>query len=51
MANEELEKVAKINQSYLNDFLQYLSYMIDKGEVDEAEMKFQDNMRRLKKNK
>lgn len=49
MADEDLEKVAKINQQYLNDFLQCLSYMIDKAEVDEAEMKFQDTMRKLKK--
>ena len=43
------EKVEKINASYVNDFFQMLSYIIEEQQADEAEEKFQDTLRRAKK--
>lgn len=50
-ADEKIEQVEKINKTYLNDFLQYMSYLIDKNEMQEQEDKFQDNLRKAKKNR
>jgi hypothetical protein len=51
MADEKVEKVAEVYQIHLNDFLQYLSYLIDKGEAEKQEMDFQDNLRKAKRGK
>ena len=49
ISDEKIEKVGKVYQIYLNDYLQYLSYMIEKGQVEEEEDKFQENLRKAKK--
>jgi len=49
MADEKIEKVAAIKQEYLSDALLFLSYMIRKSEVDEAEDKFQEQRRKAMK--
>ena len=46
MADEKVEKVIQLNQTYLTTTFFYLSYLIDKGEVDEVEDKFQENLRK-----
>ena len=48
MADEKLEKVAEIKQQYLTDFLTFLSYLIQKGEMEEQEDKFQETIRKAK---
>lgn len=49
ICDEKIEKIGEVNQIYLNDFLQYLSYMYEKQEVEEIEDKFQDARRRSMK--
>lgn len=49
MANEKVEKVGEINQLYLTDFMQFLTYMIEKNDVDRIEDKWQDVRRRSMK--
>ncbi len=49
IAGEKITKVGEVYQVHLNDFLQYLTYMADKREVDEAEDKFQENLRKSRK--
>lgn len=49
MADEKIEKIAEINQQYLNDTLTFLSYLITKQEAEEEEDKFQENLRKAKK--
>jgi hypothetical protein len=49
MANEEITKVAQINQIYLTDFLEFLTYLIQKGEADEEEDKFQERRRKAQR--
>lgn len=51
MAGESYTEVFKINQSYARDFLFYLSYLIQKSEMEEVEEKFQDNLRKAKRGK
>ena len=48
VCNEKADKIGEIYQMYLNDYLQYLSYLIDKAEVDRAEDEFQETIRRAK---
>lgn len=49
MADEKITKIAEVYQIYLMDFLQFYSYLIEKGECDEVEEKYQENLRRMKK--
>ena len=49
MADEKVEKVGEINQLYLTDFMQFLTYMIEKQEVDRIEEKWNENRRRLER--
>ena len=49
MANEEITKVAEIYQIHLNDFLTFLTYRIQKGEMEEVEDKFQQTLRDAKR--
>lgn len=48
MADGSIEKIAEINQQYITDFFTYLTYLIQKGEADEEEDKFQENIRKAK---
>ena len=48
ICDEKIDKVGEVYQYYLNDYLQFLSYLIDKGEADRAEDAFQDQLRRAK---
>ena len=49
IADEKIEKVGEIYQFYLSDYLQFLSYLIDKGEADRKEDEFQETLRKAKK--
>ena len=49
LSGEEIEKIAKTAQIYLTTVLQFLTYSIEKGWVDEQEDKFQDNLRKQRK--
>ena len=51
MANETFIQIPQVKQAYLNDFLTYLSYLIDKAEVDDAEDKYQETLRKQKRAK
>ena len=45
MADEKIEKVAKIYQEYLVDALQLISYLTERSNVDKEEDKFQEMIR------
>lgn len=49
MADEKIEKVAQVKQEYLTDTLLFLTYLIKKGEMEDAEDKFQEQRRKAKK--
>ena len=49
MADGQIGKVAQIKQEYLNDTLTFLTYLIQKSEMEEREDKFQDQLRRAKR--
>ena len=48
MADNKITKVAEVNQQYLTDFLVFLTYLIQKGEMEEEEDKFQEMIRKAK---
>lgn len=48
-AGEDPLKTIEIKQMYLTDFMVWLSYMIEKGEAEEEEDKFQENLRKARK--
>lgn len=49
MADTKITKVAEIYQIYLTDFLQFYSYLIQKGDVEEKEDAYQDKLRKMRK--
>ena len=51
VADSKIEKIEEIYQVYLNDYLTFLSYMIEKSEMEEREDAFQDNLRKAKRHK
>lgn len=51
MCDEKIEKIGEIYQLYLSDYLQYLSFMIEKSEIEREEDKFQENLRKAKRGK
>ena len=42
------EKIAEINQTYLTDFLTLLTYLIQKGEAEDEEDRYQEQLRKAK---
>lgn len=48
LAGESLAQVSVIQQQYLTTTLFWLTYLIDKGEVDEKEDKWQESLRKMK---
>ena len=51
IADEKIEKIGEIYQIYVNDFLQYLTYMIQKQEMQQDEDSFQEQLRKAKRGK
>ena len=49
ICDEKIEKVGEVYQLYVSDYLQYLSYLIDKGEAERQEDEFQETLRKAKK--
>jgi hypothetical protein len=50
LSNEEVEKIEKTTQQYLTTVLQFLSYTIEKGWMEEDEERFQDQLRKQRRN-
>jgi hypothetical protein len=46
---EDIEKIQKTDRVYLIDFLSHMSYMSDKAYADDAQYKFEEDQRKLKK--
>lgn len=51
MAEEKIGEVEKIYKIYLSDYMQFLSFLIEKADVDEEEEKFKDQMREAKRHR
>jgi hypothetical protein len=51
IADEKIEKVGEIYQFYLSDYLQFLSYLIDKQEAERQEDEFQELRRKATRGK
>lgn len=49
VADEKIDKIGEIYQIHINDFLQYMSYMVDKFEAERQEDEFQEMRRKAKK--
>ena len=50
LSNDEIEKVEKTTQQYLTTVLEFLTYSIEKSIAEEEEDKFQDNLRKQRRN-
>ena len=48
VCDEKIDKVGEVYQLYLADYLQFLSYLIDKGEAEKKEDEFQEQLRKAK---
>ena len=48
MADEQIVKVAQVKQEYLTDTLTFLTYIVQKQEMEDEEDKFQDMIRKSK---
>ena len=48
VADEKIEKVATIYQLYLADYLQFVTFKIDKAHADEDQDKFEEMLRKTK---
>lgn len=51
ICDEKIEKVGEVYQYYLADYLQFLSYLIDKGEAQKAQDEFEEQIRKAKKHR
>lgn len=49
ISDEKAGQIATVYQLYLNDYLTFLSYLIEKQEAERAEDEFQENLRKMKK--
>lgn len=49
LADEKIGKVAEVEQTYLTDALVFVTYLIDKGEAQDAEDEFVRNIEKAKK--
>lgn len=49
ICDEKIEKVGEVYQIYLSDFLQYMTYLIDKQQAEDEEDKYQEVLRKAKK--
>lgn len=49
IAGKTIEGVRKANQEYLTSYLFWLTFLVKKGEAEEEEMKYQENLRKSKK--
>lgn len=49
MCNEEITKIGEIYQIYLADFLQYLSWSIEKQDAEREQEKYEEQLRKSKR--
>ena len=49
MASESYSEIAKIKQEYAQDIFTYLTYLMHKRKAEDAQEKFDENMRKLKR--
>ena len=49
VAEKKIEEIEKINQMYLSDFFQLLTYMIDESVANEEQDKFDEQRRKAMK--
>ena len=49
LADEKITQVARVQQEYLTETLTFLTYLIKKGEMEEREDAFQENLRKAKR--
>ena len=49
IAEEKVTQIGEIYQLYLSDFLQYLTYMSEKADMDRKEDEFQQKIRASKR--
>lgn len=50
LSSEDVNQIEKTTQQYLTTVLQFLTYTIEKGWVDEEEDKFQEQLRKQLRN-
>ena len=50
LANEEVTKVEKVSRMYLTTVLEFLCYTIDKGYAEDDEEKYQETIRKQRRN-
>ena len=50
LANEEVTKVEKVSRMYLTTVLEFLCYTIDKGYAEDDEERFQEQLRKQRRN-
>ena len=48
-ADDKITEIQKIHQTYLLQFLSYLSYEVDNAYAMDAQYKFEENQRKLKR--
>ena len=48
-AGEDPLKATEIKQMYLTDYLMWFSFMIEKGEADDEEERYQEQLRKAKR--
>ena len=46
IAQDDITKVKKIQKTHLSTVMEFLSYLYDKNEAEESEMKFQESLRK-----
>ena len=46
---EDFEKIEKADRRYLLDFLSHMSYLSDKAYADDAQYRYEEEQRKLKK--
>lgn len=49
MADEKPSEIERLRQGYLSDFMQMLTFKIQRAHADEVEDQFQENRRKLGK--
>ena len=49
MADEKITQIPQVYETYLNDAMAFLTYLIKKQEMEDEEEKFQDTLRQMKR--
>ena len=49
MADEKITQIPQVYETYLNDAMAFLTYLIKKQEMEDEEEKIQDTLRQMKR--